>query len=123
MLDSLIAKLGVASPSTDLQTFGFPAYPPSVQESAAFARGATGLGAFTPTAGSALATRPGSGSCPLLTKFQQIVARFRLYRHRFFQLNMRFAAFFEIYQIFKLIFLKFGKIWQILRHNDLQKFC
>ena len=45
MLDSLIAKFGVASPSTDLPTFGFPAYPPWVQERAAFARSATGLGA------------------------------------------------------------------------------
>ena len=41
MLDSLIAKFGVASPSTDLPTFGFPAYPPWVQERAAFARSAT----------------------------------------------------------------------------------
>ena len=28
-------------------------------------------------------------------KFRQNVARFRLYRHRFFQENMRFAAFFQ----------------------------
>ena len=34
-------------------------------------------------------------------KFRQKfnVARFRLYRHRFLQENMRFAAFFKIYQI------------------------
>ena len=56
-------------------------------------------------------------------KFRQNVARFRLYRHRFLQQNMRFAAFFKIYQILKLKFLKFGKILQILRHNDLQIFC
>ena len=31
------------------------------------------------------------------------------------QENMRFAAFFKIYQIIKLTFLKFGKIFQILR--------
>ena len=49
-------------------------------------------------------------------KFRQNVARFRLYRHRFLQLNMRLSAFFKIYQIFKLKFLKFGKILQILRH-------
>ena len=54
-------------------------------------------------------------------KFRQNVARFRLYRHRFLQLNMRFAAFFKIYQIFKLKFLKFGNILQILRH--LRNFC
>ena len=34
-----------------------------------------------------------------LAKFRQNVARFRLYRHRFLQVNMRFAAFFKIYQI------------------------
>ena len=41
-------------------------------------------------------------------KFRQNVARFRLYRLRFLQenLNMRFAAFFKIYQILKLKFLK-----------------
>ena len=52
-------------------------------------------------------------------KFRQNVARFRLYRHRFLQENMRFAAFFKIYQIIKLKFLKFGKILQILRHLQL----
>jgi len=51
-----------------------------------------------------------------LAKFRQNVARFRLYRLRFLQENMRFAAFFKIYQILKLKFLKFGKILQILRH-------
>ena len=54
-------------------------------------------------------------------KFRQNVARFRLYRHRFLQENMRFAAFSNIYQIIKLKFLKFGKFLQILRH--LQNFC
>ena len=48
-----------------------------------------------------------------LAKFRQNVARFRLYRLRFLQENMRFAAFFKIYQIFKLTFLKFGNILQI----------
>ena len=61
------------------------------------------------------------GSCQFLAKFQQNVARFRLYRHRFLQENMRFAAFFKIYQIIKVNFLKFGKILQILRH--LQNFA
>ena len=56
-----------------------------------------------------------------LAKFRQNVARFRLYRLRFLQENMRFAAFFKIYQILKLNFLKFDKILQILRH--LQFFC
>ena len=51
-----------------------------------------------------------------LAKFQQNVARIRLYRHRFLQENMRFAAFFKIYQIFKLKFLKFDKILHISRH-------
>ena len=32
-------------------------------------------------------------------KFRQNGARFRLYRHRFLQVNMRFAAFFKIYKI------------------------
>ena len=54
-------------------------------------------------------------------KFRQNVARFRLYRHRFLQVNMRLSAFFKIYQIFKLTFLKFGNILQILRH--LRNFC
>ena len=49
-------------------------------------------------------------------QIRQNVVRFRLYRHRFLQENMRFAAFFKIYQIIKLNFLKFGKILQILRH-------
>ena len=43
-------------------------------------------------------------------KFRQNVARFRLYRHRFLQENMRFAAFFEIYQIMQL------KIFEILQN-------
>ena len=51
-----------------------------------------------------------------LVKFRQNVARFRLYRLRFLQENMLFAAFFKIYQILKLKFLKFDKILQILRH-------
>ena len=40
-------------------------------------------------------------------------ARSRLYRGQILQQNMRFAAFFKIYQIIKLTFLKFGKILQI----------
>ena len=56
-----------------------------------------------------------------LAKFRQNVTCFRLYRLRFLQLNMRFAAFFKIYQIIKLKCLKFDKILQILRH--LQNFC
>ena len=51
-----------------------------------------------------------------LAKFRQNVARFRLYRLRFLQVNMRSTAFFKIYQILKLNFLKFDKILQILRH-------
>ena len=50
-------------------------------------------------------------------KFRQNVARFRLYRDRFLQENMRFAAFFKIYQIIELKFLKFGKFLQILRQS------
>ena len=61
------------------------------------------------------------GGCQFLAKFQQNVARFRLYRHQFLQVNMRFAAFFKIYQIIKLKFLKLGKVFQILRH--LQNSC
>ena len=49
-----------------------------------------------------------------LAKFRQNVARFRLYRLRFLQENMRFAAFFKIYQIINLKFLKFDKFLQIL---------
>ena len=55
-----------------------------------------------------------------LAKFRQNVARLRLYRLRSLQENMRFAAFFKIYQIFKLNFLKSGKILQILPRNGLQ---
>ena len=36
-----------------------------------------------------------------MAKFRQNVARFRLYRLRFLQENMRFAAFFKIYQILR----------------------
>ena len=35
---------------------------------------------------------------------------------KFLQVNLRFAAFFKIYQILKLTFLKFDKILQIFRH-------
>ena len=56
-----------------------------------------------------------------LAKFRQNVACFRLYRQQFLQENMRVAAFFKIYQIIKLTFLKFGKFLQILQH--LQNFC
>ena len=59
---------------------------------------------------------PDHNQVALLAKFRQNVARFRLYRLRFLQENMRFAAFFKIYQILKLKFLKFDKILQILRH-------
>ena len=45
-----------------------------------------------------------------LANFRQNVARFRLYRHRFLQENTSFAAFFKIYRIINLKFLKFGKI-------------
>ena len=73
----------------------------------------------------AVQTIPGrplrEGSWQSLAKFRQNVARFRLYQHRFLQGNMRLSAFFKIYQILKLKFLKFGKILQILRH--LQNFC
>ena len=53
-----------------------------------------------------------------LAKFRQNVARFRLYRLRFLQENMRFAAFFKIYQILKLKFLKFDNILQICKHTS-----
>ena len=46
-----------------------------------------------------------------LAKFRQHVARFRLYRHGFLQVNTRFAAFLKIYQI---ITLNFFEILQIL---------
>ena len=42
----------------------------------------------------------------ILANFRQIFARFRLYRHQFLQENMRFAAFFKIYQIIKLNFFR-----------------
>ena len=68
--------------------------------------------------------RSQSASVGDLVKFRQNVARFRLYRHRFLQVNMRFAAFFKIYQILKLTFLKFDKILQILQIlRHLQFFC
>ena len=58
--------------------------------------------------GSANELRGGAVRERRLAKFRQNVARFQLYRHRFLQENMRFAAFFKIYQIIKLNFL----IWQ-----------
>ena len=42
-----------------------------------------------------LGARPGT----MFGKFRQNVARFRLYRRRFLQVNTRFTAFFKIYQI------------------------
>ena len=54
-----------------------------------------------------------------LAKFRQNVARFRLYRLRFLQENMRFAAFFKIYQILKVKFLKIDKILQISKHTEM----
>ena len=69
----------------------------------------------TTRAASSCGTHPGARE-RRLAKFRQHVARFRLYRLRFLQENMRFAAFFKIYQILKLIFLKFDNILQILRH-------
>ena len=62
-----------------------------------------------------------SPGCQFLATFRQNVARVRLYRHPFLQVNMRLSAFFKIYQIFKLKFLKFGSNLQILRH--LRNFC
>ena len=50
-----------------------------------------------------------------VANFWQNVARFRLYRLRFLQVNMRSTAYFKIYQILRLKFLKFDKILQILR--------
>ena len=41
-------------------------------------------------------------SCQFFANFRQKIARFRLYRHRSLQANMRFAAFFKSYQILKL---------------------
>ena len=46
-------------------------------------------------------------------KLQQNLARFRLYRHRSLQVNMRLSPFFKIYQIFNLKFLKFGKFCRL----------
>ena len=54
-------------------------------------------------------------------KCRQHVARFRLYRHRFLQVNTRLGAFFKIYKIIYLIFLKSGRSLQILHH--LQVVC
>ena len=56
-----------------------------------------------------------------LAKFRQNDARFWLYRHRFLQVNTRFTAFFEIYQIIYPTILKFVKSLQILQH--LQTCC
>ena len=74
-----------------------------------------------PTASRCITLGPAARRDGRSAKFWQNVARFRLSRLRFLQENMRFAAFFKIYQILKLTFLKFEKILQILRH--LQFFC
>ena len=84
-------------------------------------RAAAESGRPSPVPASSLGRERGDVRERRLAKFRQNVARFRLYRLRFLQQNMRFAAFFKIYQIFKLKFLKFGNILQILRH--LRNFC
>ena len=64
-------------------------------------RGRQGPRGAEPTKGPA-GTRRGHGGdvrARRLAKYRQNVARFRLYRLRFLQENMRFAAFFKIYQI------------------------
>ena len=78
-----------------------------------------------PSAWAALAHEQGGGDVRerRLAKFRQNVARFRLYRLRFLQENMRFAAFFKIYQILKLKFLKFHKMLQIIILRHLQFFA
>ena len=65
--------------------------------------GAFAAGAAAPAAETAAATSESVG--------WQNVARFRLYRLRFLQENMRSTAFFKIYQILELKFLKFDKIF------------
>ena len=53
-----------------------------------------------------------------LAKFRKNVARFRLYRHRFLQVNTRFSAFFEIYKSITLILLNvatFGRSCQLCK--------
>ena len=76
---------------------------------------------WTSAAASSSGFTAAAGQRASVGKFSANVARFQLYRHRFLQENMRFAAFFKIYQILKLKFLKFDNILQILRH--LQLFC
>ena len=69
-----------------------------------------------PGAGGASATSRQRRQRASVGKISANVARFRSYRHQYLQLNTRCAAFFKIYQILKLKFLKFDKILQILRH-------
>ena len=90
-------------------------------------RGAA-LAASTPLAGPAtaaaradprdFAARTAEDDPRNFAKFRQNVVRIRLYRHRFLQENMRFAAFFEIYQIMQLHILKNGKIFQMFQHLE-----
>ena len=63
--------------------------------------------------------------CKFLQNFAKFWrARSRLYQNEILQENMRLTAFFKIYQILKLKFLKFDKILQILRHLQfLAIFC
>ena len=56
-----------------------------------------------------------------MANFRQNCARSRLYQNENLQVNTRLTAFFKIYQILKLNFLKIRKILQNLQH--LQKFC
>ena len=51
--------------------------------------------------------------------FGQNVARFRLYRHRFLQVYLRLSAFFKIYQILKLKFLKLKILAKFCNFRDI----
>ena len=102
--------------------------PPSCWEAGSTAGGAGGADEKgAPVRGRSVPRRGGAAHATrrVVANFWQIfgknVARFQLYWHRFLQENTRFAAFFKLYKIISLQFLKYGKILQILQH--LQKFC
>ena len=94
----LLAKIG-ADTAENEQHFAEILPKTGVREHRNAPAGASSGGSSAPAAARSCTAARRLGSCQFLAKFRQNFARFRLYRRRSLQLNMRFAAFCKIYQI------------------------